>query len=234
MKKRIVFDLDGTLVHSMPGIAVGLNRALACLGRSPLTQEHVASLIGCGVRNLCARALGYADEFSAPEDVTDALIAHFRREYSSCWREESPQPYPGIPHLIDELSRRGEHLAIFSNKQHDVTFDMVRHVFGEQTFSPIIGHTGQFPRKPAPDALLHIAKLWSIPAQQLVLVGDSLIDAATAHAAGSQLILVSWGYSQGKDLSVAHCPIAHSAEELGKLLLSDTDRREEPRTYSLW
>lgn len=224
MKKHVVFDLDGTLLHSMPGIAVGLNRALACMGRPSLTQERVASIIGCGVRNLCSRALGYEDELSAPADEVDALIAHFRREYAACWREEKPAPYPGVMSLITELRGAGVHMAILSNKQHEVTFDMARFVFGEQTFSPVLGHSGEFPRKPAPDALLHIAQLWGVPAKQITLVGDSLTDAATAHAAGTGLILVSWGYSQGKDLTTAGCPIARSADQLRELLLPDPAR----------
>ena len=95
---------------------------------------------------------------------------------------------------------------------------MVRDIFGDHVFAPIIGHTGEFPRKPAPDALLHIAKLWGIPQQQLTMVGDSLTDAATARAANARLILVDWGYSQGKDLSTVGCPLVHTAAELRFLL----------------
>ena len=218
MKAAIVFDLDGTLVHSMPGIAVGLNRALDCMGRRALTQERVANIIGCGVRNLCSHALGYDDEATAPTELVDELIAHFRREYAVCWRQQAPQPYPGIAELIAELSGTGAHLAVLSNKQHEITHDMVRDIFGDHVFAPIIGHTGEFPRKPAPDALLHIAKLWGIPQQQLTMVGDSLTDAATARAANARLILVDWGYSQGKDLSTVGCPLVHTAAELRFLL----------------
>ncbi len=222
MKEAIVFDLDGTLVHSMPGIAIGLNRALGCMGRLALTQERVANIIGCGVRNLCSHALGYDDEAAAPTELVDELIAHFQREYSACWRQQAPKPYPGIAELIVELSGARAHLAVLSNKQHEITHDMVREVFGDHVFAPIVGYTGEFPRKPAPDALLHIARLWNIPPQQLTMVGDSLTDAATARAAGAQLILVDWGYAQGKDLSAAGCPIAHDAAQLRSLLTRGT------------
>ncbi len=218
--KGIVFDLDGTLVHSMPGIAVALNRALACMGQPQLSLQRVTDIIGCGVRNLCLRALGYEEEESAPAEAVDELVAHFVREYTACWRSAAPQPYPGMPELIRDLSISGAHLAVLSNKQHEITSEMVRTLFGEHTFEPIIGHDGTFPRKPAPDALLHIANQWNMPAQELILVGDSLIDAATAQAAGSQLILVNWGYSQGKDLtSIApHLPV--SLPHLRSLLLA--------------
>ncbi len=218
MERGIVFDSDGTLVHTMPGIAVALNRALARMGREPLTQQHVARLIGCGVRNLCLCALDYEDETSAPTGEVDELVAHFCREYKSCWSKVAPDPYPGVRELIDDLSDSGVHLAVLSNKQHAVTCEMVRSVFGEQTFEIVIGHDGTFPRKPAPDALLYIAKQWSMAAQELVLIGDSHIDATTAQAADSKLILVNWGYSQGKDLT-AHCPhIARSIDDLRSTL----------------
>ena len=61
MKSHLVFDLDGTLVNSLPGIAEGINRSLRALGLKEHTPAAVRNMIGSGAANLCAKALGYED-----------------------------------------------------------------------------------------------------------------------------------------------------------------------------
>ena len=78
MKRYIVFDLDGTLVESLPGIAEGVNRALAAMGRAPHARSAVRRMIGQGARHLCACALGYADEASAPAEDHRHRTGHLR------------------------------------------------------------------------------------------------------------------------------------------------------------
>ena len=92
----------------------------------------------------------------------------------------------------------------------------------EHVFAPPLSDTRKFPRKTTPEALPNNAKFWGVPPQQLTMGGDSFTDAATARAAGAQLILVDWGYAQGKDLSAAGCPIAHDAAQLRSLLTRGT------------
>ncbi len=202
MKDCIVFDLDGTLVESLPGIAEGLNRALAVLGKTSHPQEAVRGMIGRGAKNLCAAALGYADASLAPAAELEALHAAFRREYPLCWQGQGTTPYEGIAAMLARLAAAGARLAILSNKPHEVTEVMVRTLFPGIPFEPVLGHTGAFPRKPAPDALLHIAQQWGISPAALTLVGDSLYDARTAANAGAACVLVTWGYAEAQELRV--------------------------------
>ena len=96
MKKYLVFDLDGTLVDSLPGIAAGINRALSACGLPTHAPEKVRNMIGRGAANLCAQAIGYADASDAPPDELEAVHAAFRREYPHCWCGRStPAPTPG-------------------------------------------------------------------------------------------------------------------------------------------
>lgn len=219
MKKHIVFDLDGTLVDSLPGIAEGVRRALGKMRRPLPTAEAVRGMIGLGARHLCARALGYPDVEATPTELLEQVYAHFCREYPHCWQGDGTQPFDGIPRLLRQLSERGAHLAVLSNKPHDVTLPMVREIFGAIPIDPIMGYTGQFPRKPAPDALLHIAQQWGQSPERIVLVGDSLYDALTAQAAGCQPILVTWGYSCETDVRTLGAPVADTVSGLSELLL---------------
>lgn len=218
--RHIVFDLDGTLVDSLPGIAEGVARALRSLERPIPTQEEVRGMIGQGARQLCAQALGYDSTTAVPPDLLEAMYAAFCREYPLCWQGNFTRPFPGIPQLLSRLQAEGARLAVLSNKPHDVTFPMVQALFPYVEIDPILGFTGQFPRKPAPDALLHIAAGWGIPAAQLTLVGDSRYDAQTAAAAGARLLLVNWGYSPAAELVASGAPIACTTVQLAEYLLS--------------
>lgn len=220
MKQYIVFDLDGTLVDSLPGIAEGVNRSLKLLGRPPHTEEQVRGMIGRGAAHLCAAALGYADASLAPKPELDAMSAHFRREYPSCWQGVYTTPYSGMRRLLRDLVAAGARLAVLSNKPHDVTLPMVKELFPEVPFSPIMGFTGEFPRKPAPEAFFYIAGLWGVPTREMTLVGDSQYDAQTARNAGADLLLVDWGYSRNCDLRSFGAPVCHHADELRDLLLN--------------
>jgi phosphoglycolate phosphatase len=178
-------------------------------------------MIGSGAANLCAKALGYEDAAHAPAQEVEALHAIFRKEYPTCWQGEYTRPYAGITDLLTRLSAEGAELAVLSNKPHDVTEPMVRTVFPHIPFSHIMGHTGQFPRKPAPDALLHIAESWGVAPQDVILVGDSLFDAKTAANAGCRLALVAWGYAEIAELTQWPAPIFGSVDELHHYLKQD-------------
>lgn len=223
MKRHIIFDLDGTLADTLPGIAAGVNRALAALHRSPLAESDVRGMIGQGARNLCAQALGYAEAESAPQDLLESMHAQFRQAYPQCWRGDLlPRPYVGVPELLETLAEGGARLGVLSNKPHEVTEPMVRELFPQVPFDPVLGFSsGRFPRKPAPDALLHIAAQWGVEPQELTLVGDSLFDARTAQNAGCDLILVGWGYARVAELRAWGAPLAEDAAELRRMLAGD-------------
>lgn len=222
MKKHLVFDLDGTLVHSLPGITTGLNRALERLGLPGHPQQAVRHMIGRGAANLCAAALGYLDAASAPQERQQALLSAFQQEYRNCWQGENTRVYPGIPVMLDRMAAEGARMAVLSNKPHMVTEPMVQTLFPTINFNPLMGFTGEFPRKPDPAALLHIAAGWGIPAQELTLVGDSLYDARTAANAGCACILVAWGYARMRDLVEWNpdVPVVGSVEMLERTLLA--------------
>ena len=148
----IVFDLDGTLVNSLPGIAVGVNKALVSMGREPHATSAIRSMIGQGVRHLAACALSYNDEASAPADEMEAFLRAFRQEYAESWQGEGTIPYPGITEMLTRLVSIGAHLAVLTNKPHDVTLPMVQELFRPVPSCPSSGTWESSPanRTPSP------------------------------------------------------------------------------------
>ncbi len=219
MKRYIVFDLDGTLVESLPGIAEGVNRALQTLGRAPHPRAAVRRMIGQGAQHLCACALGYADVESAPADELQAMHEQFRREYPLCWQGDFTRPFPEVRIMLSRLAAQGARMAVLSNKPQEVTLPMVRALFPTTPFSVVLGHSPAFPRKPHPAALQHIAREWGVNVAELTLVGDSLHDAHTAANAGCDLALVAWGYADVGPLAAWGAPLFGTVDELLRYLL---------------
>jgi len=182
----LVFDLDGTLVDSLAGIADALNQALAEAGHPTHSLDAVRSFVGNGSLELARRALPRDADIS-PAD----LESSFRHHYAHTW-QTGTQPYPGILDLLAKLRHRP--LAVLSNKPDAFTRDIVAALFPVGTFTHVIGQSDRFPRKPAPDALLHLCRQWNCPPPDVTLIGDSLPDLESAANAGCQFIGVGWGY----------------------------------------
>lgn len=221
MKRYLVFDLDGTLVDSLPGIAAGINHALSACGYPVHPQEKIRAMIGRGAANLCAQAIGYDDAAVAPPERLEAVHAAFRQEYPHCWcGAEYTCPYAGITALLEKLAAAGARLAVLSNKPHEVTEPMVRHLFPTVPFDVVLGYTPAFPRKPNPASMHHIAEKWGVSPVEITLVGDSLFDARCAENAGTGLVLVGWGYAADPAaLRAWPAPVCETMGELEQNLL---------------
>lgn len=166
-------------------------------------------MVGRGARMLCAEALGGAP----PEEDVTALLSAFGKEYPLTW-EAGTVPYPGIPGMLERLVAQGKRLAVLSNKPHEVTVPLVAQVFPHIPFDFVFGYSNRFPRKPDPASLLSIVSSWHVEPAEVAMVGDSVHDARTARAAGTQLGLVAWGYSGDAGLSSEDAPVFETANEL--------------------
>ncbi len=187
MNRGWIFDLDGTLVDSLPGIATSLNVALASQGLSAHDPAQVRTFIGDGAEMLVRRALKNSDEVTFA-----AVLDNFRDHYAAHW-QDGTVPYDGIPELLRKLRANGDCLAVLSNKPHPFTMTIVETLF-PHTFGWIVGQRPGIPHKPDPTGLWEILHSPTWSAKRSVLIGDSTIDLQTAQAAGIESIAVTWGY----------------------------------------
>lgn len=189
MKYGLIFDLDGTLVDSLGGIAASLNHALASSGLPGHSLAAVRGFIGNGARVLIQRA--------APADAGEPLIRDleqaFKDHYDVNW-PAGTQAYDGIPELLETLQNRGYPLAVLSNKPHPFTAAMVSRMFPEIRFTTVLGQRPGIAHKPDPAGALAIAGEFGMSPGDCIIIGDSTMDIETARNAGMRSIAVTWGF----------------------------------------
>ncbi len=189
MKPSLIFDLDGTLVDSLPGIAASLNRSLTSHGLLGHSDAAVRSFIGDGLQTLIRRA---APAGATPE-LLESLIRYFKADYGVSWANGT-KAYPGMHALLEELRADGYQLAVLSNKTHDFTVAMTHAVFPNIPFAMVLGQQEGILHKPEPVGALQIANDFGVAPENCVIIGDSTMDLETATNAGMKAIAVSWGY----------------------------------------
>ena len=184
----VVFDLDGTLLDTRQDITTAINAMRAELGLSSLALEQVVTMVGEGARLLVERALGAGH---SREQVDDAL-ARYRDHY---WRVclDTTRPYPGVEEMLAALAGRYP-LALLSNKGEAMSRRILDGLGLSRYFREVLGGDSLATRKPDPAGLRLLAERLGIPAERLLLVGDTWIDAEAARNAGCPFALVEWGF----------------------------------------
>lgn len=187
--KALIFDLDGTLVESLPGIAASLNRALTAHGLPGHSHAAVRGFIGDGARKLVERAVAGVARF----DLADSVLRFFAADYEVSW-PDGTAVYPGLRELLADLASREIPIAVLSNKPHAFTVGIVKTLFPETPFAAVLGNREGLPHKPDPTGALEIAAAIGVPPESCTIVGDSTMDLETARNAGMKSIAVTWGY----------------------------------------
>lgn len=186
--KAIVFDLDGTLIHSAPDIHAAANRMLADEGLAPLDLATVTSFIGNGIPKLVERVMRVRG-IDAGEHAR--LTGVMGRHYGAA-PADLTRPYPGLMPLLDGLKAAEIALGVCTNKPFAPTMEILRLLGMEQYFSAVIGGDTLEVKKPDP-APLH-ACFEALGADRRLYVGDSETDAETAERAGVPFALFTEGY----------------------------------------
>jgi phosphoglycolate phosphatase len=205
----VVFDLDGTLIDSRRDITTAINRMRADLELPPLALEQVIAMVGEGARLLVERALGPG----FPDDEINRALETYLGYYQNICLETT-RTYPGVDVMLAELGGRYP-LALLSNKGEALSRRILEGLGLTAHFREILGGDSLPTRKPDPAGLHLLADHLGVPIEHLLLVGDTWVDAETAHNAGCLFALVEWGFPRPPKLDGIQADLrVERAEEL--------------------
>ncbi|MGE4338296.1 MAG: HAD family hydrolase [Pigmentiphaga sp.] len=183
----VLFDFDGTLADTAPGLAAAANRQRAYRDLGPLPYDRLRPVASQGARGLLRVALGLH-----PEDAGyDEARIRFLADYAELMYDHSAL-FAEVPQLLASLNDAGLRWGIVTNKQTTLAEPLVAHL---QLAASVVVCGDTTPHaKPHPAPLLHAAAALNHPPEHCLYVGDDLRDVQAGHAAGMITIAAAWGY----------------------------------------
>ncbi|MBS3990962.1 MAG: HAD-IA family hydrolase [Erysipelothrix sp.] len=208
--KAIYFDLDGTLLDTLQDIHEALNYTLEELGKSLVTFEQTRSFVGNGLRNVLRHALS--------SDDVDYALERFHHHYST-HLVVNTMPYEGVVQLLEELKKMDIKLGVISNKTDAYVHRLVDHFFSD-TFNVVIGERTDLKRKPHRDMLDYALKETNNVINEIIFVGDSLVDASFIKDHQIHGALLTYGFDDEANLIPTKLPCFKDIASLRSWILS--------------
>lgn len=206
--QAVLFDLDGTLIDSVPDVAMAVNDLLATEALDALSMDEVRTMIGNGVRKLVERAFA-ARQNPIEGAHLDAMTDRMMGIYGRCLTVGTTL-MPGAYDIVTAYARAGVKIGVVTNKPEAFSRTIIEHFGLGPSVRVIVGGDTGPARKPAPDMLRHALEQIGVGAHRALMVGDSPADIDAAKATPMASIAVRGGYT------------TISADELGADIVIDS------------
>lgn len=192
-KKAIIFDLDGTLINSLPDISASMNRSLAKYGLPGFEENAYMTKVGNGVFKIAERSVGERTDL-----LEDVLHAYMEDYAKNCM--VNTYAYQGVPEMLCALRDMGLNVCVLSNKDQGDVENVLRFCFPDFTFAVARGRVEGVPLKPDPAGALLIADQLGLQPGECWYAGDTSMDMRCGNGAGMETIGLTWGYRPRQDL----------------------------------
>ena len=196
MDKLIIFDLDGTLIDSIGGIAYSVNRTREKFGAAPLDKALIQSYVGNGIKILMERASADFQNSASPDEIVAAMSSFYT---------DNPLVdtflYPEVAETMRQLRQNHFRLCVISNKPQLISDKIIAGLGIAELLDVNIGGGAGFPLKPAPDAIEFLLKKFDISPANAFMVGDNYTDLAAAENAGIRSIFCRYGIGEKQNFS---------------------------------
>lgn len=194
-KKAVLFDLDGTLLNSLPDISRCMNEVLAKHNLPTHAEWDYRYLTGNGALKLAQRAVG-----PDHQDLVDTVLSEYAAIYAHHCYDDS-YLYEGVREMLTALKEAGYTLVVLSNKDNKDVESVLRHYFDEPPFAIMRGRIDGVPLKPDPTAAINIAKELNIDPDDFWYLGDTPTDFSTCKGAGMHFIAFTHGFRSREELA---------------------------------
>jgi phosphoglycolate phosphatase len=216
-KTVLIFDLDGTLVDSVPDLATAVNLALQDLGRATFDEDTIRHWVGNGAKMLMERAL--SGDTQIDPNLSPTLNAQALDTFFTHYREhvcEQTKAYPDVSDGLAQLKQAGYTLAIVTNKPYEFVPKIIEVMGWQGLFEMVLGGDSLPVKKPDPSPLLMVCQTLNVSPSQSYMIGDSKNDILAGQNAGMDTLGLSYGYNYGQD--IRDCHPTHAFDTFGELV----------------
>lgn len=189
----VIFDLDGTLLHTLDDLYYSTNYALEQYNFPTRTYEEVRTFVGNGVKVLIEKAVP-----NGKQDYVEEVLEVFKNHYK-VHSMDHIYIYKGINELVSELKKLNIKIAVVTNKFHAAA-EMIVEKYFKDDFLVTLGESKELNKKPHPDMCNKVLSILNSKCENTLYVGDSEVDILTATNANLKCISCSWGFRTHDEL----------------------------------
>ncbi|ANY14653.1 phosphoglycolate phosphatase [Bordetella pseudohinzii] len=198
--RAALLDLDGTLLDSIPDLAMAANAMRVELDMPPLRDDVLATFVGKGVDNLVRRTLAASRDGG---EVEDSLFAKGRESFYRHYHlvnGDRARVFDGVIEGLKLMRDMDMKLAVVTNKPTEFTLPLLQRTGLAGFFDVVVCGDTCARRKPDPDQVLHACEQLGVTPRESVTIGDSVNDAQAGRSAGTAVLAVPYGYNEGMDV----------------------------------
>ena len=197
-KKLFIFDLDGTLVDTAPDFKNSINYMLNELNESEVSLEEIRNWVGYGARELIRRTV-VDKNIPHDEQRIEEMLKIFLLHYTHNIDDDSVL-FNNVRNVLEFLKDNGIKLAVCTNKMERLSNILLEKLNVLHMFDYLVGGDSLSKSKPDPYPLLNICEKLNTEISDSIMIGDSVTDLNAGKGAGMPVVLVSYGYTDNKDI----------------------------------
>ena len=197
-KKLFIFDLDGTLVDTAPDFKNSINYMLNELNESEVSLEEIRNWVGYGARELIRRTV-VDKNIPHDEQRIEEMLKIFLLHYTHNIDDDSVL-FNNVRNVLEFLKDNGIKLAVCTNKMERLSNILLEKLNVLHMFDYLVGGDSLSKSKPDPFPLLNICEKLNTEISDSIMIGDSVTDLNASKGAGMPVVLVSYGYTDNKDI----------------------------------
>lgn len=194
-----MIDLDGTLLDTIPDLAIAANGMLAAMQRPALDVGLIRTFVGKGIPRLVERTLAASCGREPTAEERESALTVFEGCYAKV-NGRHTSIYPGVFEGLKAMRAAGFPLGCVTNKAGRFTGPLLERMRLAPYFEQVVAGDTLPRKKPDPMPLLHVCAQLGIAPGDMLMIGDSLNDAEAARSAGCPVFCVDYGYNEGRNV----------------------------------